>query len=133
MKIKQKQEILSLDRIIENSWIKEWDWINDWARWKYREDRIRFVEWESHINPESIYFKINWWWQRWFVCWHIDEIIRLNKLLKAKERYDLHMTMWIQDIKEWLLFLSELREDWFDREAKIIWNKLKKNDNNSTT
>jgi hypothetical protein len=35
------------------------------------------------------------------------------------------MSTWIQDVKSWLLSLNELKDDWFWKEAQIIYNKLK--------
>ena len=126
MRQKQLEEIKTLDKIINDSIsISKWDWINNWASWKYADDKILFIEWWPSIIPEEIYFKINWGGKKWYTTWYIEQKIRVNKLLKAKERYDLSMTQWIQDIREWILWITELYNDWFIKESKIIFDKLK--------
>lgn len=127
MKLKQQQEINTLNKIIEDSLsLSKWDGINDWAKGKYANDKVLYVEWSvKRINPEQVYFQINGWWVKWLETGDISEKIRVNKLLKAKEHYDLAMSTWIQDVKSWLLSINELKDDWFWKEAQIIYNKLK--------
>lgn len=126
MKERQQIEILTLDRIIQDSLsLSSWDGIHDGVRGGYADDKVKYVEWNtSRIDPELIYFKINGAWKWGYITGNINEKIRINKLLKAKERYDLSMTTWIADIQEWLLSIQELRAEWWNREADIIQEKL---------
>ena len=119
MKQKQLNELATLEKFIPTNW----DWINMWWSWKFNWWAI-YTEWsDKRFNPERTYFLINGWGKKWFETGDISQLQRLNRLLMAKRRYDLQMTSWIADVKDWIIFISELEEE-YPREAQIIKDKL---------
>lgn len=119
MKQKQLNELATLEKFIPTNW----DWINMWWSWKFNWWAI-YTEWsDKRFNPERTYFLINWGWKKWFETGDISQLQRLNRLLMAKRRYDLQMASWIADVKDWIIFISELEEE-YPREAQIIKDKL---------
>lgn len=127
MKKRQIEEIQTLNRIINDSCLKNWDGLNDGARWKYKSDKIKYIEWSSDINPEQLYFKINWGWEKGFVTGNESQLSYLNKLLKAKEKYDLMITTWKEDLYNWTITINELKEDWWIKESEILSKIMKDN------
>lgn len=120
MKNRQQNEIDKLDYFIENSFsLINWDWLSNWAQWSYADDKIKYVEWSDlSVNPEYVYFQINWQWAKGFVTWKIEEKIRVNKLLKAKQRYDLFVAQINED--PWSVDTSELDHTIFKKELQLI-------------
>lgn len=127
MKKRQIEEISTLNRIIEDSSLKFWDGLNDGARGRYKSDKIKFVEGAIDINPEVLYFKINWGGEKWFITGNETQLAYLNKLLKAKEKYDLMITTWKEDLYNWTITINELKEDWWVKESEILSKIMKDN------
>ena len=86
---------------------------------KKQREEVEFLSMLSkqNITEEHIKYFINftskWIWEK------ADMYYQTNPLILEKRKFDITVKMWIEDLREWLLFYRDLEED-FNNHPYII-------------